>query len=130
MKQGYHSYLQFQEILNITIDSTVNPLENRHFCYYESLVYFRESVIAWIDGNVLAAITLLRPFLETSIMHLFWYIRCEDKGYDYYYDWLNSKKDKPPFRNQVDYVFDKIQNQTNIGVRKLKEQKKCISQYI
>lgn len=36
-------------------------MENRHYCYYESLVYLRESASCWMSGNTLAAVTLLRP---------------------------------------------------------------------
>lgn len=123
LKRGYHSYLQFQDILNLTIEGSEIPLENRHYCYYESIVYFRESVISWLDGNVLAAITLLRPFLELSIMHLYCYLRSEEKGYGLYYDWFNRIKDKPPFNNQLGDVFDKILKKTDIGSSKLKNRK-------
>ena len=102
LKLGYQAYFQFQDILNLSIESIDVPMENRHYCYFESLVYLRESLVSWLDKNVLAAITLLRPFLELTILHIYWYVRCEIDGYKHFYMWFRGEKNKPPFKNQVE----------------------------
>jgi hypothetical protein len=94
-------------MLDISRESGV-PVFNRHYCYYESLVYLRESIVSWLDGNVLAATTLLRPFMELAVLHLYWYSRSRIEGYGPYYEWLAGNIAKPPFRNQVDYIFDHL----------------------
>jgi hypothetical protein len=106
--KAVHAYSQFQDILGITVIDG-NPLINRHYCYYESLVYARESVASWLDNNALSAITLLRPFIELSIMHIYWYVRCEQDTYQPYYDWFDGKKGKTPFKNQLDFVFASLE---------------------
>ncbi len=88
---GFRAYSQFQDLLGLTINDD-SPVWNRHYCYYESLVYLRESLTAWLDQNILAAMTLVRPFLELSIFHLYWYLRCEQGNYGDYYLWLEGKK--------------------------------------
>jgi len=117
LKKGIRAYYQFQDILDCTIemnDGDINsddltlPLVNRHYCYFESIVYIRESLVSWLDKNVLAALTLLRPFLELSIMHLYWTLQGKEKGFKNFYLWLEDKKNKPPFRNQVDEIFSNI----------------------
>jgi len=81
---GFRAYSQFQDLLGLTM-SNDSPVWNRHYCYYESLVYLRESITAWLDQNVLAAMALIRPFLELSIFHLYWYLRCEHNEYTDFY---------------------------------------------
>src|SRR5688572_27674691 len=66
---GFRAYSQFQDLFGLTINDQ-SRVWNRHYCYYESLVYLRESIAAWLDQNVLAAMTLVRPFVELSILHL------------------------------------------------------------
>src|SRR5271157_6017827 len=107
LSDGIRTYSQFQDILAISVDGR-NPLEYRHHCYYESLVYLRESAVSWLDGNILAALSLLRPFLESSILHLYWYLRGEKLNYDDFYNWLAGKKAKPPAKSQFDYVFSNL----------------------
>ncbi len=119
LKQGFQAYLQFQDILGVALHNN-SPMENRHYCYYESLVYLRESVVSWLDKNVLAALTLLRPFLELSVMHLYWYLRCEQTGYEPFYKWLQNEKGKPPFKNQLEYVFSNILSQKIVRPERIK----------
>src|SRR5215216_4099480 len=45
---GFRAYSQFQDLLGLTINDN-SPVWNRHYCYYESLVYLRESITAWLD---------------------------------------------------------------------------------
>ena len=105
--RAVHGYYQFQDILDLTLETGV-PVFNRHYCYYESLVYLRESILSWLDGNVLAATTLLRPFLELTMLHLYWYLRSKKEGYQSYYEWLNGKSQGPGFKKQVNYIFSKL----------------------
>ena len=122
LKLGIEAYSQFQDIMGIAIHGE-NPLWNRHYCYYESLVYLRESVVSWLDKNILAATVLLRPFLELAILHLYWYLRCEagKNGYDEFYLWLNDKRGKPPFKNQLDYVFANLPSRDVVPSKRTKQ---------
>ncbi len=118
---------QFQDIMEIAIHGD-NPLWNRHYCYYESLVYLRESIVSWLDENILAATILLRPFLELAILHLYWYLRCEasKKRYDDFYLWLHDKKGKPPFKNQLDYVFENLPSRNVVSSKRIDQIKQLL----
>jgi hypothetical protein len=101
-------------------------VNNRHYCYYESIIYLRESVVCWLDRNVLAALTLLRPFLELSVLHLYWYLHCEErkKSYRPYYDWLRDKEAKRDFGGTVNDVFEMISAEGYVEDKRL-ERLKC-----
>ena len=105
--RGISAYTQFQDILDITFRETDHEI-NRHYCYYESLVYLREIGACFLDKNFLAAFTLLRPFMELAILHLYWFMRCEETGYHPYYQWLNGTKEKPSYKHMFDYVFENL----------------------
>jgi len=92
LRWGIRAYSQFQDILGVTVDRSTPQMFNRHYCYYESLMYLRESAISWLDRNFVAALTLLRPFLELALLHCYWNLLCEMKGYKRYYDWLEAKR--------------------------------------
>lgn len=119
LRAGIYAYAQIQDILGFTFTisdfSTLYPLPDsnvwysQHYCYYESLVYLRESVVSWLDQNVLAALTLLRPFLELAISHLYWHFQYDN--YESFYRWFRDKKGKPPFRKQLNDVFDNLRGQ-------------------
>lgn len=106
------AYTQFQDVFSLSLgnndDATERVMFNRNYCYYESLIYLRESVASWLDGNVLASLALLRPFFELSLLHVYWYLRCEGEGYAPYYKWLDGEKEKPPFKQQLDFVFENL----------------------
>jgi hypothetical protein len=123
LKWGYRAYSEFQDILNLSLSGT-DPLWNRHYCYYESLVYLRESIVCWLDQNLIAAMALIRPFLELSIFHLYWYLSCEPENYEKYYLWFNTKSDnkkyKPPFKNMLEKVLISISKNHNIPTKRLK----------
>jgi hypothetical protein len=127
LKLGLEAYSQFQDIMEIAIHGD-NPLWNRHYCYYESLVYLRESIVSWLDENILAATILLRPFLELAILHLYWHLRCEasKKGYDDFYLWLHDKKGKPPFKNQLDYVFENLPSRNVVSSKRIDQIKQLL----
>ncbi|HNE06420.1 MAG TPA: hypothetical protein PLT08_17970, partial [Anaerolineales bacterium] len=123
---GFRAYSQFQDLLGLTM-SNDSPVWNRHYCYYESLVYLRESITAWLDQNVLAAMALIRPFLELSIFHLYWYLRCEHNEYTDFYLWLEGKKNKPPFKNQLDYVFENLPTKDFVSSKQLEKVKEVLN---
>jgi len=123
---GFRAYSEFQDLLSLSLDEN-SPLWNRHYCYYESLVYLRESIAAWLDQNVLAAMTLIRPFLELSIFHLYWYLRCEYNNYDEFYLWLEGKKRKPPFKNQLDFVFNNLPTKDFVSPKRLAQIKEILN---
>ncbi len=128
LTRGIRAIFQFQDILDVSIDQDAPILINRHYAYYESLVYLRESVVSWLDRNVLAALTLLRPFVELSVLHLYWYLRCRETSYKPYYDWLDQDKDKgkPHFQEVLDYVSKNLPAREWIGEGRLEELKKVI----
>ena len=132
LRNGVRAYFQFQDILDITLSDTIDNLNrgylyNRHYCYYESMVYLRESIVSWLDGNVLSALTLLRPFMELAILHIYWYIRSETKGYKAYYQWFKGdKQKKPPFRNQVDFIFSNLKENLHIEPKRLLQVKETL----
>lgn len=84
--------------------------------------------MSWLDRNVLAALTLLRPFVELSVLHLYWYLRCRETSYKPYYDWLDRDRDKgkPHFQEVLDYVSKNLPAREWIGEGRLEELKKVI----
>jgi hypothetical protein len=54
LKAGIRAYSQFQDIFGISLQDT-ETWANRHYCFYESLVYLKESVVSWLDKNILGA---------------------------------------------------------------------------
>jgi hypothetical protein len=128
LTQGISAFFQFQDILDVSVNEDAPVLVNRHYAYYESLVYLRESVVSWLDRNVLAALTLLRPFVELSLLHLYWYLRCRGTSYKPYYHWLDRDRDKgkPPFQNALDYVFKSLPGKERIEEVRLQKLKEVI----
>lgn len=129
LSRGISALFQFQDILDVSLDENGSILVNRHYCYYESLVYLRESVVSWLDKNVLAALTLLRPFLELSVLHLYWYLQCRTSSYKPYYDWLTrytSGRGKPNFQSALDYVFDNMPTKGWVKEQRVRELKQVI----
>lgn len=124
---GFRAYSQFQDLLGLSLNDN-SRMWNRHYCYYESIVYLRESIAAWLDQNVLAAMVLIRPFLELSIYHLYWYIKCEHDGYRDYYLWLEGKKGKTPFQNQLDFIFDNLPTKDFVSPKRLEKTKEILNQ--
>ena len=113
--KGVRAYYEFQDMLSaplgpfIEVNGQRRPrFENSNYCYYESIVYLRESLTAWIQGNDLAAVTLLRPFMELSLFHLYWFLRCEHDSYGPYYEWLDGDAGKPSFTDVRKYVMENV----------------------
>jgi len=127
LSRGINALFQFQDILDISLDPDDSDVINRHYPYFESLVYLRESVVSWLDRNVLAALTLLRPFLELSVLHIYWFLQCRERNYKPYYDWLKQDKGKPSFRDALDYVFDNVPAKVWVTEQRLQELKQVIS---
>lgn len=126
LSRGISAIFQFQDILDVSLDEEGSPIFGRHHCYYESLIYLRESAVSWLDRNVLAALTLLRPFLELSVLHLYWYLRCRTDTYKPFYDWLThygSDRGRPSFRATLDYVFENVPTKGWVDERRAQELK-------
>jgi hypothetical protein len=107
LKAGILAYLQFQDCMPLQLDS--NDIFYRHYCYYESIVYLKESVRSLIEANVLSSLTLLRPFMELSIYNIYWCLRNKLKGSSGFFEWINGSKEKPPFKNILNYIFDNFE---------------------
>ncbi len=126
LSRGLHALLQFQDILDVSLDLRDAQIINRHYAYYESLVYIRESIVSWLDGNVLSALILLRPFQELAILHLYWYLRCRHSTYESYYSWLRDNRGKPSFLKALNYVCDNMPSKGYVLQKRLKELKQVI----
>lgn len=118
IRKGVIAYYQFQDLLAVKFPSieTENnlPLHSRHYAYFESMTYLKETVISLIDTNLLATQTLMRPFLELSTTYLYWDLRSMNKGYSAYYKWLKTGVGKVPFKNMLDYIVKELKVSTNI----------------
>jgi hypothetical protein len=92
---GIRTYLTFQDVFEYSFDFDANNLQKyfqgRYYCYHESLVYLRQLILSIINGNSLAAITLIRPFIELSLFNLYWFKKTENDKTPKSNDWLNSK---------------------------------------
>jgi len=126
LSRGIRAYFQFQDILDLSMDADGIPTINRHYTYYESLVYLRESVMSWLDKNTLAALTLLRPFLELSVFHVYWYLMCRGKSYAPYYAWLKSGEGKPGFKRALVDIFENLPANGWASEGRLKELKRTM----
>lgn len=127
LSRGLSALHQFQDILEVTLDARGSPLENRHFLYYESLIYLHESINSWLDKNVLSGMTLLRPFLELSVFHLYWYLK-GNSNFTSYYDWLtsNTHKGTPSFQFALNHVIENIPVQSCLKRHRLVELKQIL----
>ena len=103
LASGIRAYQQFQDLMEQEL--TDDPSEGRHYCYYESLAYLREAAVTALNGNVLASLTLSRPFLELSIYHVYWRVKGRGHTYAAFYEWLTQDGGKPPFRNTVEVII-------------------------
>jgi len=130
IERGIRAYLQFQDILDISFstpfstsleDILIGEFLNRHYCYYESLTYLRESILSLLDINTLASITLLRPFLELSIAHLYWYITGNSDNFKKYYLWVSgSDKHKQSFSKMLYVIYNKLPSKDFIDEKRFK----------
>lgn len=126
LSRGLHALLQFQDILDVSLDPRDTEIINRHYAYYESLVYVRESMVSWLEGNVLSALILLRPFQELAILHLYWYLRCRHDTYGPYYSWLRDNRGKPSFAKALNYVCDNMPSKGYVLEGRLRELKRVV----
>lgn len=115
LSYGIQAYLQFQDLLDYSI-SVQDPdamkedlFACRHYCYFESIVYLRQTTISLFNNNSLSALVLMRPFLELSILNLYWHYISKTKGFYQLIRWLKGERGKPPFQNSLIYITE---NQT------------------
>lgn len=123
---GIKAYLQFQDILSISLSKDESELPiNRHYCYYESIIYLKESIKSLLDKNILASIVLLRPFLELSFNHIYWFLKCEQKGYGKYYLWLTGLNNSNfSFNTVINKIFKLLTSLNYIEQKRIKNLKK------
>jgi len=118
---GIQGYIEFQDILDISINAELDfkprtaaeilrmHVWNRHYCFYESLFYLRDSISSWLDGNLLASLALLRPFLELSVLHIYRHVTADKNGHEKHLEWVHGKKNKPNFHAMVDLSVERIE---------------------
>lgn len=128
VRDAFTAYEQFQDLLVIELTEG-DPLEGRHYCYYESLVYLRESVVSFLDGNLLAAFALWRPFLEHAVLHGYWELRTAQNGYSEYYKWLTEGGPKPSFRNALIGLCDMLSEWRPVDSGRLCFLRDCLQQF-
>lgn len=92
LSMGIRAYFQFQDILDLSLEEDHTTIFNRHYCYYESIVYLRESIKSWAAGNFLSSMCLIRPLLELSLLQVYWHLKSKNKSYDQYFKWLHKNK--------------------------------------
>jgi hypothetical protein len=80
-------------------------------------------MISWLDGNILASLVLLRPFLELALLHLYWYLHCETSGYAPFYEWLDGERNKPRFKDLVNFVFKHLPTKHHLDQKKIERRK-------
>lgn len=107
---GYECYQQFQDILDTLVFEDA-PILHQNYCYFESIVYLREIITSWANQNLLASMVLLRPFLELSILHLYWRTISEKDNYKSFSKWFYNKENtKPQFKKQLETVIFDLKN--------------------
>jgi hypothetical protein len=126
LSRGVRALYQFQDILDIPLDLNSSPLINRHYLYFECLIYLRESIVSWLDMNVLAALTMLRPFLELAVLYLYWFVRCDHRDYSAYYKWLKEGNRNLSFQATLNSVINAATLQTPSEKRRLVELKQIV----
>lgn len=127
LKFGVHAYMQFQDLLDQSLtladekDIEKDLFHCRHYCYFESLVYLRQCVIGLLNNNVISSLVLMRPFLELSILNLYWHYLSKKKGVYRLTEWMKEERGTPPFKNSLEYVLknhleitSKIEKSVNI----------------
>ena len=111
LKFGVHAYMQFQDLLDQSLtmadekDIEKDLFHCRHYCYFESLVYLRQCVISLLNNNVISSLVLMRPFLELSMLNLYWHYLSKKKGVYRLTEWMKGERGKPPFKNSLEYVM-------------------------
>lgn len=119
--KGMLAYSEFQDILSIRLGNdhskeNRDEIASRHYCFYESVYYLRQSFASWLDGNVLASVTLLRPFMELSVMHVYWELLDDTKKY---YEWFEGKKESPQFKQLVDNSFNRLKGREDADLSRI-----------
>ncbi len=118
--RGVRAYFELQDVLTGRIASFEGkPIFEIDHCYYESIVYLRESLMAWIQGQELAAMALLRPFLELSLLHLYWELRPASDSFEHFFKWLDGGPNKPGFKQIRDAVIQNLPTQALLDFQDL-----------
>ena len=142
LKFGVHAYMQFQDLLDQSLtladekDIEKDLFHCRHYCYFESLVYLRQCVIGLLNNNVISSLVLMRPFLELSILNLYWHYLSKKRGVYRLTEWMKGERGKPPFKNSLEYVLknhlettSKIKKSVNIIKNHLEKIFSSLSDY-
>ncbi len=117
IKKDLFAILQFADLMKLQLGSDLIseadvPLEiipTQNFFYFQSIRYFKESIVTWLNGYFLAAFSMIRPALENSIFHIYWQLKSGENGYVKLYKWL-KETDKITrnlkFKHMLDEIFD------------------------
>lgn len=102
---------------------------NRDYCYFESIAYLKEAFVCLLNGNMLATIVLLRPFLELSIANIYWTLKSDRESTYSFYKWLlGSKRHKQSFSKMLDYYYLNCEPLTLMDKNGLDKNKKSIKE--
>jgi len=115
---GIRTYICYQDIFDSGLGSYEEDIDdvelfvrqicdfNRNYCYFESLTYLKEAIICLLNGNLLATMVLLRPFLELAIAEIYWNLKSYKKSSSQFYRWLlGDIRFKQGFTNMLDYFY-------------------------
>jgi hypothetical protein len=99
------AYMQYQDILNRSYSSNslddsdpeskgldVEDFMNRNYCYYESILYLRQSILSFLNDNFHSAFLSLDQFFSLCLHHCYWELNKKESGIREYYDWLKGKE--------------------------------------
>ena len=99
------TYLQdiFDSVIHDSVDDNSLILLEQYYFYYESQRILRESILCGLNGLETASCSLLRPFLEFSLLQ------------NYYYRLVNARRSFEPLQR---YFLKGISPSTNAILRK------------
>ncbi len=107
------AYLQFQDLQSVTLPSASGAnvpqgdILNQSYCYYESLAYLRESATCWVNGQLISALTLLRPMMELAVLHVYWKTAGSTEAARFS-DWLRTGNGKPGFSRSLGKALENL----------------------
>jgi hypothetical protein len=107
----YRAFWSFQDLMQVILSNL--PLDQRHYFYYEALVYLREIGHCLLTGNYLAVLSLQRQFLELAVYHVYWNSREDDLAL--LYRWIATGVGKPPFKNALEELFRNLDTVEFVG---------------
>jgi hypothetical protein len=114
---GCQAVIEFQDLQAIALPQK-GPFLNINYLFYQGMDTLRESVLAGINGLYHSSFATLRSSLEHFVFNQWWQSRLSaETDYSEFYDWLNGKKQSPPFAKVLqDVCSDDALEHSTIGL--------------